>query len=78
VILDPITLKNILLILTGFATAFISALWLSLIIWTYRDIRRRVRDRMVRVLAVLVVAILFLPGLLIYVILRPSNTLENA
>jgi RNA polymerase subunit RPABC4/transcription elongation factor Spt4 len=77
VILDPITLKNILLILTGFATAFISALWLSLIIWTYRDIRRRVRDRMVRVLAVLVVAILFLPGLLIYVILRPSNTLEN-
>jgi RNA polymerase subunit RPABC4/transcription elongation factor Spt4 len=77
VILDPITLKNILLVLTGFATAFIFALWLSLIIWTYRDIRRRVRDRMVRVLAVLVVAILFIPGLLIYIILRPAHTLEE-
>ena len=75
--LDPITLKNILLVLTGFATAFIFALWLSLIIWTYRDIRRRLRDRMVHVLAVLVVAILFIPGLLIYIILRPAHTLEE-
>jgi RNA polymerase subunit RPABC4/transcription elongation factor Spt4 len=77
VIVDPMTLKNILLVLSGFAAAFILALWLSLIIWTYRDIRKRVRDRMVRILALLVVAILFLPGLLIYTILRPAQTLEE-
>ena len=74
---DTSVLGNISLILTRFAAAFIAALWLSLIIWTYRDIRSRARDVLVRILAVLVVAILFLPGLLIYVILRPQHTLED-
>jgi RNA polymerase subunit RPABC4/transcription elongation factor Spt4 len=74
---NPATLSNFILIATGFAAAFAVALWLSLIIWTYRDIRRRARDPLVRILAVLVVAILFLPGVLVYMILRPSRTLEE-
>jgi len=48
-----------------------------LIIVTFRDIRSRSRDRLARVLAVLVVALLFLPGLIIYLILRPSKTIEE-
>jgi RNA polymerase subunit RPABC4/transcription elongation factor Spt4 len=75
--IDPVTLRNILLVLTGFAAAFMAALWLSLLIWTYRDIRQRARDPLARILAVLVVAILFLPGILIYFILRPGQTLED-
>lgn len=75
--LDPTTIKNILLIATGFAAAFIVALWLSLLIWTYRDIRRRIRDPLARFLAVLVVAVLNLPGVLIYLIIRPARTLEE-
>jgi RNA polymerase subunit RPABC4/transcription elongation factor Spt4 len=75
--LDPTTHKNLLLILTGFAAAFIVALWLSLVIWTYRDIRRRNRDPLARFLAVMVVAVLFLPGVLIYMIIRPSRSLEE-
>ena len=75
--IDPVTLRNILLVLTGFAAAFTAALWLSLLIWTYRDIRQRARDPLARILAVLVVAILFLPGILIYLILRPGQTLED-
>lgn len=75
--LDPTTLSNFILIATGFSAAFAAALWLSLIIWTYRDIRRRARDPMVRILAVLVVAVLFLPGILVYLILRPQRTQEE-
>lgn len=75
--LNPSTLNNFILIATSYAAAFLIALWLSLIIWTYRDIRRRSRDPLMRILAVLVVAILFLPGILIYLILRPPQTQEE-
>ncbi len=74
---DSTFISNLALVGTGFAAAFIAALWLSLIIWTYRDIRSRARDPLIRVLAVLVVAILFLPGVLVYVILRPARTIEE-
>ncbi len=76
-VFDPIVLSSLAQIAVAFAAAFIAALWLSLIFWTYRDIRRRTRDILLRVLASLVVTILFLPGLLIYLILRPPNTLEQ-
>jgi RNA polymerase subunit RPABC4/transcription elongation factor Spt4 len=74
---DPSVLSSILLIVTAWGGAFLAALWLSLIFWTYRDIRARARDPLARILAVLVVAILFLPGILIYLILRPARTLEQ-
>lgn len=74
---DPSALGDFLLILTAWAAAFIVALWLSLIFWTYRDIKARARDPLSRILAVLVVAVLFLPGILIYLILRPAQTLEE-
>ncbi len=75
--LDPINLRNFLLLLTTWSGAFLAALWLALIIWTYQDIRRRTRDPLARILAVLVSAVLFLPGVLIYLILRPARTLED-
>ena len=75
--LDPTSLSNIFLILTAWSGAFLAAFWLSLVIWTFRDIRGRARDPLARILAVLVVAILFLPGLLVYLILRPPRTLEE-
>jgi hypothetical protein len=76
-VLNPSILSNGLVILTVWGGAFLAALWLSLIIWAFRDIRGRTRDRLARILAVLVVAIFFLPGLLVYLILRPSHTLEE-
>lgn len=74
---DPTSLSNFLLLTAAWGGAFVAALWLSLVIWTYRDIRGRARDPMARILAVLVVAVLFLPGIVIYLILRPSRTLEE-
>ena len=75
--LDSSLLSNSFLILTAWGAAFIAALWLALIFWTYRDIRSRARDPLARILAVLVVAILFLPGIVVYLILRPPRTLEQ-
>ena len=74
---DPAALNNFFQILTAWAGAFIAALWLSLVFWTYRDIKARARDPLSRVLAVLVVAVLFLPGIVIYLILRPKHTMEE-
>lgn len=75
--MDPAFFSNFLLVASAFAAAFAAALWLSLIIWTFRDIRRRSRDPLLRVLAALVVAVLFLPGIIIYLILRPPLTLDE-
>jgi RNA polymerase subunit RPABC4/transcription elongation factor Spt4 len=74
---DPSFLSNFILVSTAFAAAFAAALWLSLLFWVYRDIRKRVRDPLIHILAVLVAAVLFLPGMLIYLILRPPQTLED-
>jgi RNA polymerase subunit RPABC4/transcription elongation factor Spt4 len=75
--IDLSSLSNYVLILTAWAGAFLAALWLSLIFWVYRDIRARTRDVFMRILAVLVAAILFLPGIAVYLILRPARTLED-
>ena len=75
--LDPALLKQISMIGTGFAAAFLAALWLSLIFWTFRDIRSRSRDPFMRILAIVIVALLFLPGILVYLVLRPPHTLEE-
>ena len=75
--LDPSILKQLTLFAIGFSAAFLVALWLSLIFWAYRDIRIRTRDGFMRILAVIIVALLFLPGILIYLVLRPARTLEE-
>src|SRR5690606_5508211 len=74
---DPVFLSSLTLVFTAFAGAFIIALWVSLVIWTYRDIRARTRDPLIQTLAALLVAILNLPGVLVYLILRPPRTLEE-
>jgi RNA polymerase subunit RPABC4/transcription elongation factor Spt4 len=55
-----------------------AAFWLAMIIWAYRDMRARSRDTLAQVLVGLLVAVLNLPGLLIYLFLRPRETLSEA
>ncbi len=76
-IIDPTFMSSAILVLVAFGGAFLTALWLALVIWTWRDIRARARDQLSQILAVLVVAVLNLPGVLVYLILRPSQTLEE-
>jgi RNA polymerase subunit RPABC4/transcription elongation factor Spt4 len=59
------------------AGAFLIALWIGLILWTARDIRSRSDDHLAQILAVVCAALLTLPGLLLYLLLRPSRTLEE-
>ncbi|GAB4545063.1 MAG: hypothetical protein Fur002_18880 [Anaerolineales bacterium] len=74
---DPVFLSSLTLALTAFGGAFLAALWISLVIWTYRDIRARARDPLVHTLAAILVAVLSLPGVLVYLILRPQRSLEE-
>lgn len=75
--LDPSFISSFVLVLTGFGGAFLAALWVSLVVWTYRDIRGRARDPLVQILSALLVAVLNIPGVLVYLILRPPRTLEE-
>ncbi|MGI6208664.1 MAG: double zinc ribbon domain-containing protein [Anaerolineae bacterium] len=73
-----LNLNSILQIAIGFLSAFAISLYLSLVIWTFRDIRARTRDVFAQLLATLLVVVFNLPGLLLYLILRPKETLAQA
>jgi hypothetical protein len=72
------SLGNLFTTFTAFFGAFLAALWLSLVFWTYRDARSRTQDRIVHFLAALVVLVLNLLGVVIYYVLRPRQTLDEA
>jgi len=68
-------------ILTGvvvYGGMVLAAAWVAMIIWTYRDMRARSRDSLAQIVVALMVAILTFPGLLIYLFLRPRETLSEA
>lgn len=69
---------DIALILTVYLIVVAAAFWLAMIIWTYRDMRSRSRDRLSQLGLSLMVAVLIVPGLLIYLFLRPRETLSEA
>lgn len=56
---------------------YLAAIWITLIFWTYRDIRQRSRDPIIQTVAVAIVLVFFLPGHWIYLILRPRYTLTE-
>lgn len=57
--------------------AYLLALYVGLIVWTFRDIHSRTRDVLAQIMATLLVAVFTLPGLLVYVLLRPHETLAE-
>ncbi len=68
---------NILQIIIAFAAAFTVALWISLIVWTFRDARSRSRDAFAVLLSTLMTAIFGPVGLILYFLLRPQVTLAE-
>lgn len=71
------SLANSFLYATAFFGAFLAALWISLVFWAYRDARSRTQDRLAQILAAVVVLLLGPPGLLVYLVLRPTMTLDE-
>lgn len=51
---------------------------LALVFWALRDIRSRSRDRLLHILTFFLVLILNIPGALIYLLMRPRETLADA
>ncbi len=68
---------SILEIVLAFTGAFAVALWLSLIVWTFRDARSRSRDAFAILLATLMTVIFGPLGVLLYFLLRPQVTLAE-
>ncbi|MDM8519043.1 zinc ribbon domain-containing protein [Anaerolineales bacterium HSG6] len=73
----PSIVVTILQVILAFSGAFLLALWLSLIIWTFRDARARSRDVFAILLATLMVVIFGPLGLVLYFLLRPPVTLAE-
>jgi hypothetical protein len=74
--IPSIVITGLQLIL-AFVGAFLVALWLSMIVWTFRDARARSRDIFAILLATLM-AVVFGPlGVLLYFLLRPPVTLAE-
>ena len=57
--------------------AYLFALYLGMVVWTFRDIHGRSRDVLAQIMATLLVIVFTLPGLLVYLLLRPHNTLAE-
>ncbi len=71
-------ISNVIIIATSVIGAITAALVAGLAIWTFRDIRARSRDILVQILATVLVAVIPLVGILIYLLLRPRETLNEA
>jgi hypothetical protein len=67
------TLKLAALILLSYALV----LWLSAVVWVYRDVKKRTDDAGSQAVAVLLVAIFNVPGLIVYLVIRPQDTLAD-
>lgn len=70
--------NNLLLILAVYGGVIVAAFQVSMVIWAYRDMRARSRDGLAQIFAATVVAILNIPGLFIYILMRPRETLSEA
>lgn len=72
------TLREIGPILIGAFVAFGLTVWFSIIVWTFMDIRSRSRDLLVWIFATALVFFFNVFGLVVYLILRPHETLMQA
>lgn len=65
-------------VLVALAGAYLVVLWFALIVWTFRDIEGRSRSVFTQVFSTLLSVLFFVPGVLVYLLLRPKETLDQA
>ncbi|HEY7343062.1 MAG TPA: zinc ribbon domain-containing protein [Ktedonobacterales bacterium] len=70
-------LQNLVGVIIFFFVAFAVIFWLSLVFWTWRDVRSRTQDVILQVTATGLVAVFNIGGLFIYLIVRPRQTLAE-
>lgn len=67
-----------LTILATVCGAVMAALFGGMAIWTFRDMRARSRDFLAQILATLLVLLVPIVGIVVYLMLRPKETLSEA
>lgn len=60
------------------AGAYLLTLWFALVVWTYRDIGSRSQSVITQVFATMLVVLFSIPGALLYLLLRPRASLDEA
>ena len=70
------TIARALQVLIALSGAYLAALWVVLIVWTYRDIETRSRSVVTQVFSSMLSALFFVPGVLLYMMLGPKETLD--
>lgn len=75
VLLD--SLQAYLTIILGVAGGLLAVVWLAVVVWAYRDCRARARSSGAAALTLLLVALLPVVGLVVYLLLRPRETLAE-
>lgn len=70
--------QNTVKVVLAALITYLIVLWALMVWWTFRDIRERTRDPFLQAAAVFVVLVFSLPGLWIYLIGRPKETLSEA
>ncbi len=70
--------NNVLTSVALYGVLALLAVWAALVLWCWQDMAGRSRNTSLRFLAALLVALLNVPGLFIYLLLRPCDTLVEA
>jgi RNA polymerase subunit RPABC4/transcription elongation factor Spt4 len=65
-------------ILLALGGAYLLALWFVLIVWTFRDIESRSRNVVTQIASTMLAVFFYVPGFLLYWLLRPKETLDEA
>lgn len=71
-------MRVVVTILLSGLFAYLLALWFSLVVWTFNDIRSRSQNIVTQLLGTSIVLLFNLLGLLLYYIIRPRQTLAEA
>lgn len=72
------SLSQFILVAATILGAVVAALWIGMALWTWRDIRARTHDTLAQIAATLLVVALNIVGLVVYLMLRPRETLAEA
>ena len=71
-------LARTLQVFLALAGGYLIVLWFALVVWTYRDIGSRSQSVVTQIFATLLSLLFFVPGALLYMLMRPRTTLDEA
>ncbi len=71
-------LARALQVFLALAGGYLIVLWFALVVWTYRDIGSRSQSVVTQIFATLLSLLFFVPGTLLYMLMRPRTTLDEA